>query len=149
MKDFIIKALSEAILKLEEQTPQTKKQTKYIDIEDIKPIDINNFIKENNIPENCYFGGKPNSYDSFDCVCLCYEIDIPTTDKDKLEYKRRVFNTIAFKRVYDLLTNNGYKRVGYNTGLLKEFNNTTVYDMFINKEFDKLVKYYSLPFIKE
>jgi len=44
---------------------------------------------------------------------------------------------------------NGYKRTGYNSGLLKQFDDTTVYDMYISKDFDRLVKYYSLPFVKE
>ena len=32
--------------------------------------------------------------------------------------------------------------------LLKEFDNTTVYDMYINNEIDRLIRYYSLPFKK-
>lgn len=148
MKDLIIQALDGAIIKFDKQIPLTKKETKYINITNIKPLDIGNFIKENNLPDDVYFGGKPNGYDSFDEVCLCYEVFVPTTEKEKLKFKQKNFSTIAFKFVYDTLTNNGYKRVGFNTGLLKEFDNTTVYDMYINKEFDRLVKYYSLPFVK-
>lgn len=149
MKDLLIKALDEAIIKFDKQIPLTKKETVYINIDDVKPLDISNFIKDNNIPDNCYFGGKPNSYDAFDEVCICYDIDIPTTEKERLKYKQNKFSTIAFKFVYNTLINNGYKRVGFNSGLLKEFDNTTIYDMYIIKDFDRLVKYYSLPFIKK
>lgn len=41
---------------------------------------------------------------------------------------------------------NGDKRQGFNSGLLKQFDDTTVYDMYMNDEWDRLVKYYSLPF---
>jgi hypothetical protein len=105
-------------------------------------------MKDNNIPYNAYFKGIENGYDAYSGYCLAYDIQIPTTEKDKSKSKFRIdrFGTFAFKNVYDLLTTNGFKRVGYNSGLLKEFDDTTVYDMFINNEFDRLVKYYSLSF---
>ena len=146
MKTLIIQALNDALIKLDKITPQTKKIVKQVNIDNVKPLDIVTFMKENDIPDTAYFGGKENSYDAFNEICLCYDINIPTTDKDKLIFKRHRFSTIAFKSVYDLLTSNGFKRVGFNSGLLKEFNDTTVYDLFINNEFDRLVKYYSLSF---
>ena len=69
-------------------------------------------------------------------------------DKDKLKFRRKRFSTIAFKRVFDLLTTNGYKRVGFNSGLLRDYKDTTVYDMYMENDFDRLVKYYSLSFVK-
>jgi hypothetical protein len=149
MKDLIVQALSAAIVLLESRTPQTKKKTIYVGIEDVKPADILSFMEDNDIPDTAEFGGKPNGYDAFDEVCLVYDVDIPTTDKDKLKAKRDRFTNIAFRAVYDLLLANGYKSVGYRSNLLKPFDNTTVYDMYINKEFDRLVEYYSLPFVKE
>lgn len=149
MKELIIIALNDAFAALQKQTPQTKKKTMQSpSIAGIKAIDIASFMKENNIPDDACVDGKNNGYDAWDDIMLSWEIEVPTTEKDKLEYQRRVFSNIAFKRMYDLLTKNGYKRTGYNSGLLKEFDGTTVYDMYINKEFDRLVKYYSLPFNK-
>ena len=148
MKDLITQALNNAFALFEKSVPQTKSETKYVNIDDVSPLNIVNFMKENDIPDNACFGGKPNGYDAFDQVCLCYDIKIPTTDKDKLEYKKKRFTSSAWAKVYPLLTQNGYKRVGFNTGRLKEFDDTTVYDMFINNDFDRLVKYYSLPFTK-
>jgi hypothetical protein len=147
MKEFIIQALTEAILKVEKQTPQLKNKLIEVNIEDVSPLNIVEFMKENNIPDDAYFGGRDNGYDAFDQICLCYNIKIPTTDKDKLKFKRDRFSTIVFKIVYDLLLENGYKRIGSSSGLYKEFDNTTVYDMFIANDFDRLVKYYSLSFV--
>jgi hypothetical protein len=149
MKELIIQALDYAITLLESRIPQTKKKTIYVGIEDVKPTDILSFMKDNDIPDTAEFGGKPNDYDSFNEICLVYDVDIPTTDKDKLKSKKDRFTNIAFRAVHDSLILCGYKRVCYRSGLLKPFDNTTVYDMYINKEFDRLVEYYSLPFVKE
>ena len=61
---------------------------------------------------------------------------------------------MAWQSVKDVLSKNGYVRSNSNSslvsqGLLKEFRNTTVYDMYMKKDFDKLTKYYSLSFVKE
>jgi len=149
MKTLIIKALNDAIGKLDRQTPITKKIIKSVSIIDVNPLDIPKFMKDNDIPDDAYFSGRDNGYDAWDDILLSWVIDVPTTDDDKLKFRIKRFTTIAFKYVYDVLTSNGYKRVGYNSGLLKDFDDTTVYDMFINKDFDRLVKYYSLPFAKE
>ena len=148
MKELIIQALNNAFVMLEKGTPQTKKKLIQVIIADVSPLNIVEFMRENNIPDNASFGGVDNGYDAYSDICLEYDVNIPTTEKDKLKFKRDRFPTIAFRLVYDLLTNNGYKRVGYNTGLLKQFDDTTVYDMYINKDFERLVKYYSLPFIQ-
>lgn len=146
MKDLIIIALNQANEDLNKiGVPLTKPKTKYVNIDDVKPLDIEEFMRDNNIPDNAEFGGKPNGYDD---VCLCYDIDVPTTEKEQLNFKIKRFSTIAFKKVYDLLIINGYKRIGMSSALYKEFNDTTVYDMYVNNEFDRLVKYYSLSFAK-
>ena len=149
MKDLIIKALDDALILLEKRIPQTKKEIEYVNIDDVAPLELIQFMKDNNIPDDAYFGGKPNSYDSFDEVCLCYNVDIPTTEKDKLRFCRSAFTSIAWEFVYDLLIKNGYKRISYNSASLKQFDGTSVYDMYINNDYDSLVKYYSLSFVKE
>jgi len=147
MKELIMQALNEALLAAERTIPQTKPKTESVSIIDVNPLDIPSFMRDNNIPDNAYFSGRDNGYDAWDDILLSWEIQVPTTEGDKMKFLRRKFTHLAFKCVYDKLTHNGYKRVGYNTGLLKEFDDTTVYDMFINADFDRLVKYYSLPFV--
>jgi len=148
MKELIIRTLDNAHSLLEKQVPKTKKKTKCVSIQEVNPLELSSFMKSNNIPNDAYFTGTDNGYDAWDDVVLAWEIEIPTTEKDKLIFKRKRFSSIAFKHVYKLLTKNAYKRVGYNTSLLKEFDDTTIYDMYINKDFDRLVKYYLLSFKK-
>lgn len=150
MKNIIIKALDEAMKKLDKQIPTTKKAYKSISIDEIKPIDLTNFMKTKNIPDNANFTSTPNSYDGYDGdYKLEWEIDVPTTDKDVLAFKKKRFTQIAWKFVYDLLIANGYKRVGFDSGKLKEFDNITIYDMYLNNDFDMLVRRYSLSYKKE
>jgi hypothetical protein len=149
MKDLLIVALDNAFADFSKRIPQTKKKTESVSIMDVKPMDLVQFMKDNEIPESACFDGRDNGYDAWDDILLSWDVDVPTTEKDKLEYCRDRFSTPAFRFVYDTLTKNGYKRVGYNTGLLKPFKGTTVYDMYTNKDFDRLVDYYSLPFKKE
>lgn len=145
MKNLIIQAIDEAFVVLEKQIPQTKNQIELISIKNVSPLDLVNFMKENNIPNDAYF-----SYDDkYNEICLSYDVDVPTTDEYKLKFKRERFTRIAWRFVFDSLTKSGYKRVGFNSGFLNEFKDTTVYDMFINSDFDRLIKYYSLFFINE
>src|ERR1035441_7215969 len=148
MKELIIQALSDAFVSLEKVIPQTKKKVESISIIDVTPMDLITFMKDNNIPENASFGGRDNGYDAWDDILLEWDVDVPTTDRDKLNFKRKNFTNYANQALYTLLLKNGYKRVGYSTSDLMKFDNTTVYDMYINKEFDRLEKYYSLPFVK-
>jgi len=147
MKHLIIKALEKAFIILDKQTPQTKKETQSISIIDVNPKELLKFMKENNIPDDAYFSGADNGYDAWDDIVLEWEVNVPTTEKDKLSFKRKRFTSLAWKCIYDMLIGR-YERVGFNSKLLKQFDDTTIYDMYINKEFDRLVKYYSLYFNK-
>jgi len=149
MIDLIIKALDKAMVTLNKKIPLTKKDTVIIDLDElnISPIDLGAYMVDNDIPADACFVtlGVDGAFGS-DTTAICYDVDIPVNDNDIIKFKRRMFTSIAFMSVYNTLMANGYKRVGFNSGLLKEFNNTTVYDMYIDNDFDRLVKYYSLPF---
>jgi hypothetical protein len=157
MKDLIIQALDEAYSILETNIPQTKKVSCRIDFDIVgkTTYDIITFMKDNNIPENAKIYNEiinDNYIESY----LAYIIDIPTTEKDIIIYKRNNFDIIAFKNVYQLLTKNGYKRIKYKSSyeyfnLSYEFSKkgNQIYDLYlINKDFDKLAEYYSLNFEK-
>jgi hypothetical protein len=148
MKNIIITLLAEALTKVEAQIPNTKKIEREISINDVRPLDIPDFMKKNNIPDDAYIGGVDNGYDGWDAgqLRLIWEVYVPLTDKDKLLHRKSRFTSVAFKLMYDYLTNNGYKRNSFNTARLREFKDTTVYDMYMNQEYDKLVDYYSLSF---
>lgn len=164
MRNLISKALNDAFTTLENQVPQTKKKTETISIQDVKPSQLMSFMKSNDIPNDAYFTGADNGYDGWNDIVLAWEVDVPTSEKEKLEYKNYRFHDIAFKKVYDLLTTNGYKRISdRNQGRITYkqrskysgissiilFDNKSVYEMYIDKDLDKLVEYYSMYFQKE
>jgi hypothetical protein len=146
MKELITQALDEAFSRVLRQIPQTKKQLESLSILDVKPIDLSILLGANNIPEDAWFSGRDNGYDAWDDLLLCWEIDVPTTAKDREKFKRDRLSGIAFPPIYKLLTSNGYKRTPCDSRAMRRFDGTTVYDMYSNKEFDRLVDYYSLFF---
>lgn len=149
MRDLLIVALGEAFTLLEQQVPKTKKQAVYVSIEDISPRNLQQFMQDNGIPDDAYFAGKSDKYDTYCEACLCYDIEVATTAMDQLKFKVDRFQSVAWSKVSPLLKSHGYKRSGFNSGLLKQFDDTTIYDMFVSGDFDRLVKYYSLPFTLE
>ena len=162
MRNLISKSLNDAFKTLENQVPQTKKKTETISIQDVEPSQLMSFMKSNDIPNDAYFTGTDNGYDGWDDIVLAWEVDVPTSEKEKLEYKNYRFHDIAFKKVYDLLTTNGYKRISErNQGRITYkkrsntissiilFDNKSVYEMYIDKDLDRLVEYYSMYFQKE
>ena len=148
MKDILIKILDECFYEVVRFTPTTKKKTVSISIQDIRPTDIIRFMEENNIPEDAYFTGTDNGYDGWDDVVLEWDVSVPTTELDKIEYRRKRFANTAFRKLYKALTANGYKRAGVPSQLLDQFKSRTVYEMYVEKDFDTLIKYYSLYFKK-
>ncbi len=153
MKDLIIDSLKDSLDILEKRTPKTNNFVKKsISIMDVNPVDLKDFMSENNIPDTAYFDGRDNGYDAWNDILLSWEVEVETktktTEKEELIYKRRVFSDIAFKLIYNTLINNGYKRVGADSSKFKEFDDTTIYDMYVNKDYDRLVKYYKLCFVK-
>lgn len=164
MRNLISKALNDAFITLEKQVPQTKKKTETVSIQDVKPSQLISFMKSNDIPNEAYFSGTDNGYDGWNDIVLAWEVDVPTSEKEKLEYKNYRFHDIAFKSVYDLLITNGYKRISdRNQGRITYkkrskysgmssiilFDNKSVYEMYMDKDLDKLVEYYSMYFQKE
>lgn len=148
MTELLISALDEAFIILNKSIPQTKKITKSISILDVKPIELVSFMRNNDIPDEAYFDGKDNRYDGWNDIQLSWEVDVPTTDKDKLDFCRRRFNDIAFTLIYNSLTTNGFKRITLTSSFFKEFKDTNIYDMYVNKDFERLEKYYSNYFVK-
>lgn len=146
VKHIIISVLNNAHNDVCNQVPLTKIATKSIQIDDIKPVNLLSFMQENKIPDNAYFNGRNNGYDGFDAILLEWAIDVPTTEKDKAAFLKKRFNTIAGSRVYKTLSERGYKREGFNSGLLAAYDDTTVYDMYIAKDWDRLLNYFSLAF---
>ena len=148
MKELIIKSLDEAFEKLAKIAPQAKNVNKQVNIKGLTLGQIQEIIKENNIPINATIE-EIEDREKYEIGILWY-VEKPTTNDDILEFMRKDAWGYAFKAVHKALTENGYnyKRVGFGSKILAEFDCTTVYDMYINKDWERLVKYYSLQFKK-
>lgn len=148
MKELIKQALDQAFESVCKMVPLTKKDKRHYNITDVNPTKLLEFMKDNDIPEDAWFSGMPNSYDGLDYPTICYDVEIPTTDVERLGNKARFFDSNHFKFVYKLLIDNGYKRKGFNSGNLREFKDDSVYRMYIAKDFDRLERYFQLSFEK-
>ena len=145
MRNLISKALNDAFTTLENQIPQTKKKTETISIQDVKPSQLMSFMKSNDIPNDAYFTGADNGYDGWNDIVLAWEVDVPTSEKEKLEYKNYRFHDIAFKKVYDLLTTNGYKRISdRNQGRITYKQRSKYSGILSIILFDNIINFYKL-----
>jgi len=89
-----------------------------------------------------------NGFDGTE-IYLSWEEKRNRTQKEIEAYKRKRFTNVAYRFVYDALTASGYKRVVYDTANLRRFDGTTIYDLFIEENYESLLDYYSLGFTKE
>jgi len=149
MKELILEALHEAYECMEKQVPQTKTETKFQPIEGIRVTELAGIIREHNIPEHAEFVAVWDDNIGGEEAGLRWYIDVPTTDLDKLNFRKVRFSNIAFKYVYDKLIANGYKRIGVWSHELKKYFREDFYNKYYAKEYDYLVEYYSLYFTKK
>lgn len=147
MRELIIQSLHEAYAKLLSQIPETKKVPKYLEITDVEPKDLLEFMKLNNVPDDAVFGGKPNGYDAYESVCLVYDVEFPTSNKEKSDFKISRFPSLTYSILYRKATELGYVRVPIDSRILNSFKGTSIYEAYLDKDFDKLVEYYSSYYI--
>lgn len=150
MKDIIIEALDNTFNSIIQKTPKTKMTTDSVSIEDVNPLDIPTFMKDLNIPDDAYFDGTANGYDGWipGDIKLSWDFEIPTTEADNKKFMEKRFSGVSSKNVYNILITNGYKRINGHSSRFLEFRDNSIYDMYLKKDFDKLVKFYSLVFTK-
>jgi hypothetical protein len=146
MKDLIKSALDSLYASLKANAPTTGRATKSISILDVDPLDLPNFMRDNNIPDTAFFDGEDNGYDGWDDILLSWEVTVPLSDTAIEHGIRNSFNLRAFKPVFDILISNGYTRISSGSHMYRDFKNTTVYDMYRAGDWDRLVDYYSLSF---
>lgn len=150
MKELILEGLNSAFSKLQKIAPKNKSKTitKNISIEDVEPMNLPKFMEDNNIPSDAYFSETGDGYSGLGRVVLAWEVNVHMSPKELFDFKKKRFDGIAWASVYEILTNNGYTRIGVNTALLRKFDDTTIYEMYTNSEFDRLIEYYSMYFKK-
>ena len=106
-----------------------------------------NIALTENIDKNVIQFIANTDYSTYGDIIAIFDIEVPKTKHDLEIEKEKRFKNKYFKVVYDEMIKNGYKR-SFSSHSLKEFDDTTVFKMFLNKDFDRLVKYFSLFFVK-
>lgn len=149
MKEIIIPALEKAADILDKITPKVKKIKKMKSIIDVHPLRLTKFMEDNNIPSNASFDGRDNGYDAWDDIVLSWEIEVPNNVSDRINYKKKRFESIAYRHVMNAMKENGYTRRPLSKNSIADFNKTVVYDLYTNQEIDKLVEYYTNIFEKK
>jgi hypothetical protein len=144
---------------LKEKTPKVIKKDKYIKLitEDsfvssylfeLKKIAKKHGIEDINKMEMFYQCDENYSAEDDSGIYTVVQVDYELSDKELEKIYNRRFENRLWKIIYEEFTNLGYKRVGFDSRDFKEFDDTSVYKMYKNKEFDRLLKYYSLKFKK-
>lgn len=126
----------------------------------IKQMPINKFVSKSelitgmtltqatayclNAPATAYL----TSGDDGNEVYLEWQEKISVTGEDLAEFKQKRFPSIAWQCVYNALTAAGYNRVGFSSCLLKQFDGVSLYDKFLDADFDFFVSYYSFRFTR-
>jgi len=141
MRDLIMLGLQQAYETLLNQIPKYKIETKFINLSayDVEPIDLLRFMTEHSIPDNATFFSLRGD----DGCLLSWSIKVPTTDDDKINFVKNRLYGVAIPKIYKILTSNGYQKIPFVNKPPKQLKNVELYDMFIKKEYDKLVEYYT------
>lgn len=145
MLEFIRTTLEKTMELSERQVPKTKHITKskYVSID--TPSEFPQFIKDNNIPEDCHFYAEDNN------IYLAWNEVVETTQQDKQEALKSAFNRntiLGFNKALEdeklKYTRKPYDHSDYK----KRFGNATIYDLYINGNNQDLEDYFFL-FYKE
>lgn len=148
LKKIILKKVIPAVKKI--VVSQTKKDFKNIEIENNQNLvqltsTIENISKKYNIEMDKIFIGVEHDYDGGTFVAY-FEESVNRPQKEIDEELKRLTENCAWKIVYDNMMANGFKRIGFNSSLLKQFDDTSVYQMIKNNEIDRLVNFYSFRY---
>ncbi len=83
---------------LKNKCHKTRKKFETISIRNINPSELSSFMKSNDIPDNACFSGTDNGYDGWNDIVLAWEVDISTTEAEKLEFKKIDLVMLPLKR---------------------------------------------------
>jgi len=142
--DSLIKsALDEAFVKVNNLIPKTKTIEKENLVSGMTVQEIYNYCKNNNLPlsSEIYTNDDGDMY-------ISQTLTVPMTDKDIADVKRKKFETLAWKLVFDSLTANGYKRKPLSSSFFKKFDGISLYERYVNGDFENLIEFYSAHFGK-
>ena len=143
MKELIIQALDKAYEILRDKTPTYKDQTITLDIRDISPVELSHILIEEEVPDEAEFDWEEQT--------VTWTIKEPTSDLNNLNFIKTNFSEYAWKEIKNVL----YPREinTNNSGGLNDFihyakyRNPLIYELYINKDWDTLVHFYSIIFV--
>jgi hypothetical protein len=120
----------------------SKKEFVEIDITDVNPTDLVEFMRKNNIPDTADFGISGDWEYNCPYPILYYYKSVEKTDEEKINDAIALFNKYGLKALREA----GYKRKRYSPNLkdIKVFDD--LYVMYVNKDYDALKKYFALYF---
>jgi hypothetical protein len=118
-------------------------------INNVTPKDLPVYMESNNIPETATF--EVDCAGGFEeLINLSWSTVEALSDEEyKLKYNstlRTMFVATGFMYVAIGLQRAGYKRTSCSLESVKRFKDICLYDLYINKEYDELVTYFSLYF---
>jgi len=128
-----------------------KQITKIIEIEEGQNLTtlnktISTIAEEYNIEPEKIFIGADKGYDDSFLLSVYFDTIVSKTKNEIENEMKSIIERKSYRIIYDNMIKNGFKRVGFNSKLLKNFNDTNVYEMIKNNELNKLVSYYSFWF---
>ena len=136
---LILPALHELLSDI--KIPQYETRLKLVNIDEVKPMALTEFIKDNNTPENAYFD-TDGEY-----IFLAYTVEVLASKEFQTQYLAKKFNANAFNRVYKALTPHDYQRISFQYSIYKKkFYKISLYELFTSKRYDELEEYFSLMF---
>lgn len=146
MTDLIMTALNQRWKADLKRANSPKKEFVEVDITDVNPMDLVEFMRENNIPYTAAFDISDDWEYNCPSPVLCYHKSVEKTDEEKINDAIALFNKYGNTAVLKALREAGYKRKKYSPNLkdIKAFGD--LYDMYINKDYDALKKYFALYF---
>ena len=146
MKDIIISTLDKFNADCDNNAPTTMLEKKSISIMDIDPWELADFMRKKNIPKDVEFDGRDNGYDAWDDILLSWNVIVPASESYKIGIKKSRFKNAAHQTVCNALKESGY--INYSSLIsikeYKKFKRTSIYKMYVNKEFNQLVEYFSI-----
>ena len=113
IRDHIAQVFQDIEKHLEKATPKFVRKVQSISISDVRPVDLPQFIKDNNIPDECYFTGRDNGYDAFDDIQIAWEIMSPAKVVDIYVFKKTHLNNHLVSKCLSMLGRYGIYRGVY------------------------------------
>lgn len=151
MLEYIKKCFKETEIEVLTKVPETKKIFHAVNIDNVPPTEVVNFMGERDIPPTAYFSTVKvdEGLGMITYPSLNYYTEEETTAKDREGYISRTFNHRVMSNTRKLLRENGYKTIPVKTDDLDQFSGMDDYTLYKAGKWDTIEALYFLYFAKE